>query len=66
MRFVSRSDIRSRFEGRSVAVVGSGPGVLGNAPGLVDGHDVVAVTALCYQCCAQLHRQPRQLPGREL
>lgn len=41
MRFVSRSDIRQRFEGKRVAVVGSGPGALGNEPGLVDGFDVV-------------------------
>lgn len=41
MRFVTRSEALSRLEGKSVAVVGSGPGVLGNAPGFVDGHDVV-------------------------
>lgn len=29
------------MEGRSVAVVGSGPGVLSNAPGAVDSHEVV-------------------------
>jgi hypothetical protein len=41
MRFVTRSECRQRFEGKSVAVVGSGPGVLGNAPGYVDSFDVV-------------------------
>lgn len=41
MRFVSRSDVHSRLEGRSVAIVGSGPGVLENEPGFVDGHDIV-------------------------
>lgn len=41
MRFISRSDARRWFEGRRVAVVGSGPGVLQNVPGFVDGHDVV-------------------------
>lgn len=29
------------FAGKCVAIVGSGPGVLGNEPGFVDGHDVV-------------------------
>ena len=41
MRFLSKSDIRPLFEGKSVAIVGSGPGILGNRPGLVDSHDVV-------------------------
>lgn len=41
MCFVTRSEALSRLEGKSVAVVGSGPGVLGNAPGFVDGHDIV-------------------------
>ena len=40
-RFLTLAECRPRFEGRTVAVVGSGPGVLGNPPGLVDGHDVV-------------------------
>lgn len=41
MRFVSRSDIRPRFEGKTVAIVGSGPGVLQNVPGFIDSQDVV-------------------------
>lgn len=41
MRFLSRSEVRERFEGKTVAIVGSGPGVLRNAPGFVDGHQVV-------------------------
>lgn len=41
MRFVTRHEARQRFEGRTVAVVGSGPGILGNPDGLVDGHEVV-------------------------
>jgi hypothetical protein len=41
MRSVTRSECRRRFEGKSVAIVGSGPGVLDNAPGFVDGHDIV-------------------------
>lgn len=41
MRFVTRSDARVRLEGKSVAVVGSGPGALGNTPGFIDSHDVV-------------------------
>jgi hypothetical protein len=41
MRFVTRSEARAYFEGRSVAIVGSGPGSLTNRPGMVDDHDVV-------------------------
>lgn len=41
MRFLNRSEVRSWFEGERVAIVGSGPSVLGNVPGFVDGHDVV-------------------------
>lgn len=41
MRFVSFADVAARFHGKSVAIVGSGPGCLDNAPGVVDGHDVV-------------------------
>lgn len=41
MRFVTRSDIRPRFEGKTVAIVGSGPGSLANPVHIVDGHDVV-------------------------
>lgn len=40
MRFVTRPELRPWFEGKRVAIVGSGPGVLGNPPGLVDAHDV--------------------------
>lgn len=39
--FVDRDYCRPFFEGKRVAIVGSGPGVLDNAPGFVDGHDVV-------------------------
>jgi hypothetical protein len=41
MRFVSKSEIRSRFEGKRVAIVGSGPGVLENGFGYIDGYEVV-------------------------
>jgi hypothetical protein len=41
MTFLTRSQVRPRFEGKRVAIVGSGPGVLANAPGFIDGHDVV-------------------------
>lgn len=40
-RFVEISKVRELFEGKSVAIVGSGPSVLENEPGLVDSHDVV-------------------------
>lgn len=41
MRFVGRHEVARRFEGRRVALVGSGPGCLANEPGFVDAHDVV-------------------------
>lgn len=41
MRFVGKSNVSARLEGRRVCIVGSGPGVLDNAPGFIDGHDVV-------------------------
>lgn len=41
VRFVNRAEVAARFAGRRIAVVGSGPGVLGNRPGHVDGHDIV-------------------------
>lgn len=41
MRFVEFSDVRKRLKGKRIAVIGSGPGVLDNEPGLIDSHDVV-------------------------
>ena len=41
MRFLSRSEVRTWFEGRRVAVVGSGPGCDENSEGWVDSHEVV-------------------------
>lgn len=41
MHFCDSAAVRRVLEGRRVALVGSGPGVLTNAPGFVDGHDVV-------------------------
>lgn len=41
MRFVSLEEAAWYIRGRSVAIVGSGPGVLDNRPGFVDSHDVV-------------------------
>jgi len=41
MNFVNKSQIRSVFENKTVAIVGSGPGVLDNEPGLIDEHEVV-------------------------
>lgn len=37
----TRQQVEERFRGKHVAVVGSGPGVLDNAPGFIDSHDVV-------------------------
>ncbi len=39
-KFVDRGHLRERFAGKRVAIVGSGPGVLENEPGLVDSHDI--------------------------
>lgn len=41
MRFLTRDEVRARFSGKRVAIVGSGPGVLENEPGFIDGHDLV-------------------------
>lgn len=41
MRFVSWSDVVERIRGKTVAVVGGGPGCLDNAPGFIDGHEIV-------------------------
>lgn len=40
-RFVTLADCKPTFAGKSVAIVGSGPGVLENEPGFIDSHDVV-------------------------
>lgn len=49
MRFVTLAEVAPRFAGKNVAIVGSGPAVLGNAPGLVDSHDCV-VRVNNYRC----------------
>lgn len=36
-----RSYVDAIFQGKSVVVVGSGPGVMDNEPGFIDSHDVV-------------------------
>lgn len=41
MKFIQRSDVLPWFEGKSVAIVGSGPGCEKNPAGLIDSHDVV-------------------------
>jgi hypothetical protein len=41
VRFIDRGELAERFAGKSVAIVGSGPGVLDNEPKFVDSHDVV-------------------------
>jgi len=41
MQFVDFSEVAARLRGRTVAIVGSAPSVLDNAPGSVDSHDVV-------------------------
>ena len=39
--FIDHSALNRYFEGKSVAIVGSGPGVLDNPAGFVDSFDVV-------------------------
>jgi hypothetical protein len=39
--FYDRPDVAPTFEGKTVCIVGSGPGSLENPTGLVDSHDVV-------------------------
>lgn len=41
MHFCDRATASRMFEGKHVALVGSGPGVLDNAPGAIDAHEVV-------------------------
>ena len=41
INFLTRSQVAERFKGKSVAIVGSGPGCLDNEPGFIDSHDVV-------------------------
>jgi len=41
MIFCDKRDLAAMFDGKRVAVVGSGPGCLDNAPGVIDGFDVV-------------------------
>ena len=39
--FCSKETVRQAIEGKRIALVGSGPGVMGNEPGFIDSHDVV-------------------------
>ena len=39
--FCDRERLHEAFAGKSIAIVGSGPGVLKNEPGFVESHDVV-------------------------
>lgn len=41
MRFCSKDVVRQKLQGKTVALVGSGPGTMDNEPGFVDSHDVV-------------------------
>lgn len=41
MRFVTFDEVKARFKGKTVAIVGSAPSVLQNDLGFVDSHDVV-------------------------
>lgn len=41
VRFVDFSEIKERFRGKSVAIVGSAPSCMNNEPNFVDSHDVV-------------------------
>lgn len=39
--FCERSHVERTLKGRHIALVGSGPGVLGNKPGLIDSYEIV-------------------------
>lgn len=41
VNFLTRDRVAERFRGKTVAIVGSGPGVMTNRPKFVDSHDVV-------------------------
>lgn len=41
VRFVTKSAVARIFQGKRVAIVGSGPSVLHNKSGFIDGHDLV-------------------------
>jgi len=41
MRFVTFEEVAAKLKGQHIAIVGSGPGSLDNAPGLVDGYSIV-------------------------
>jgi hypothetical protein len=41
MTFCDKETVRRAIEGKTVALVGSGPGVMDNEPGFIDSHDVV-------------------------
>ena len=40
-RFIDYEAVRKKFEGKTVAIVGSGPGVMDNKKGFIDSHDIV-------------------------
>ncbi len=41
MNFVTYMDVAQRFQGKKVAIVGSGPSCLDNEIGFIDSHDIV-------------------------
>ena len=41
MHFCDKETVRRAIEGKTIALVGSGPGVMENEPGFIDSHDVV-------------------------
>lgn len=41
MNFLNRQEVKRCFEGKNVAIVGSGPGSLDNDIGFIDSHDIV-------------------------
>jgi hypothetical protein len=41
LRFLTKEQVKKKFKGKTVAIVGSGPSVTRNKPGYVDSHDIV-------------------------
>jgi len=41
MRFLTRPEVKARFDGKTVAIVGGGPSAAHNPVGFIDSHDIV-------------------------
>lgn len=53
MDFCDRAYVADFFEGKHVALVGSGPGILDNVPGFIDSHEIV-IRVNNYRCTGRI------------